>query len=352
MSGFPDRRTVRARAVGLLAAATGLALFVYSVRAVGFGQVLDDIRQLGAGFLLVLALSGLRDVCRTLSWMRCVRSPHRLRFADTFAARQIGEALGNVTPLGLFASEPAKAMLVRNQVPLVQGLSALAVDQLFYTISVILLIGAGTITLLATFPVPSGVRVIGIATIAAILVFIVALVAVARRQPRISGRLMRLLARAGASDRAIHRLADPALAIEQRIYEFYSQQPGQLLPIVILLTAFHAAAVAEVYATLWLISDAGPPTVLTAFILEAVNRLITVVFKFVPLRLGVDEAGTGLMTGVLQLGPAAGVTLAIVRKARILSWSAVGIALLVYRGVSLRGLIDGVRAVEGSAGTR
>src|SRR5262249_48388510 len=31
---------------------------------------------------------------------------------------------------------------------------------------------------------------------------------------------------------------------------------------------------------------------LTAFILETTNRFITVVFKFVPLRLGVDEAAT------------------------------------------------------------
>ena len=77
-----------------------------------------------------------------------------------------------------------------------------------------------------------------------------------------------------------------------------------------------------------------PPELLGAFILEAVNRFITVAFKFVPLRLGVDEAGTGLLTGVLGLGSALGVTLAIVRKIRVLGWNAVGVLVLVWRQIA------------------
>jgi len=67
-----------------------------------------------------------------------------------------------------------------------------------------------------------------------------------------------------------------------------------------------------------------------------VNRVITVVFKFVPLRMGVDEAGTGKVSKVLQFAEVTGVTLAIVRKARDIFWSSVGMALLVQRGLSLR----------------
>jgi len=56
-------------------------------------------------------------------------------------------------------------------------------------------------------------------------------------------------------------------------------------------TAFHAAGVAEIYLTLWLLA-APRPSLFTAFLLESVNRVITVVFKNRPLRVGVDEAGT------------------------------------------------------------
>ena len=62
--------------------------------------------------------------------------------------------------------------------------------------------------------------------------------------------------------------------------------------------------------------------------------LITVAFKFVPFQLGVGEAGTGLVTQLLGLGAAPGVTVSIVRKARMAIWSLVGTALLVRRGLT------------------
>jgi hypothetical protein len=91
-----------------------------------------------------------------------------------------------------------------------------------------------------------------------------------------------------------------------------------------------------VHLTLTLLYGSAPPLV-TSFILETTNRLITVVFKFVPLRLGVDEAGTALFTQVLGLGSQTGVALAIVRKVRVLFWAAAGAILLLREGLFSRG---------------
>jgi hypothetical protein len=108
---------------------------------------------------------------------------------------------------------------------------------------------------------------------------------------------------------------------------------------MLLESCYHLSGVAEVYTVLYFITD--KPSLLTAFVLESVNRVINVVFKFVPLRLGVDEAGSGWITEVLRFGKASGVTLAIIRKARIMCWTAVGVALLVRRGLSLRDVTEG-----------
>ena len=75
----------------------------------------------------------------------------------------------------------------------------------------------------------------------------------------------------------------------------------------------------------------GTVTLLEAFVLETAGRLIVVAFKFVPYRLGVDEAGTALVARALALDPAAGVTLALVRRVRILFWNAAGLMLLAIR---------------------
>jgi hypothetical protein len=104
----------------------------------------------------------------------------------------------------------------------------------------------------------------------------------------------------------------------------------------LLEACFHLAGAAEIYVTLSFISPDQPPTFLTAFILESVNRVITVAFKFIPLRMGVDEAGTGRVSKVLQFTMATGVTLAIVRKGRDVFWAATGMILLLQRGFSLR----------------
>jgi hypothetical protein len=54
----------------------------------------------------------------------------------------------------------------------------------------------------------------------------------------------------------------------------------------------------------------------------------------VPMRLGVDEAGTEILTAVLGYPSATGVTLAIVRKMRVLFWTGIGLLLLARRGLS------------------
>jgi hypothetical protein len=75
---------------------------------------------------------------------------------------------------------------------------------------------------------------------------------------------------------------------------------------------------------------------MTAFILETANRLVTVVFKVVPLRLGVDEAATAYVSQVLGLGTRPGLSMAIIRKVRMLFWMLAGGILLVREGFSPR----------------
>lgn len=320
---------------GIIFAALGLALFVYFVRKAGVENIWDGIRKLGAGFLLILMLSGARFAVRAVAWMLCFEAPYRLRFWDAFSAYLIGDTAGNLVPLGIVVSEPAKAVLVRDRVPLVAGLSAIAVENLFYILSVALFIFSGAAALLLSFPLPRTLRWSSIGVLAGVVVAIVVAFFVLRAQTRfLSGALEKLYAR-GIGRRSIERRRERVRALEDRIYGFYARNQARFLPILLLEASFHLMGVAEVFVTLHFISDA-PPTILTAFVLESVNRVITMVFKFVPLRVGVDEAGTGLVTRVLRFGETAGVTLAVVRKARMLFWMGLGVALLVGRGLSLR----------------
>ena len=320
---------------GVISLVIGLALFAYFVKKAGVGQIADGIRRLGAGFILIVGISALRQIARSIAWTLCMEAPYRLRFRDAFRARVMGDAIGNILPFaGFIVSEPAKPALIRDRVPLMAGFSALAIENIFYALSVALFIFSGMMALLLSFTLPKGLRLISIITLAVIAV-VVALgaVLIAKRLRFISGGAG-FLHRRGLDEKWIEK----ARSLEDRIYGFYQRNSARFLPIILLEACFHLAGVAEIYVTLSFISPNQPPTFLTAFILESVNRIITIAFKFIPLRMGVDEAGTGRVSKVLQFTMATGVTLAIIRKARDVFWAAIGMILLLQRGLSLRAI--------------
>ncbi|MGH9163623.1 MAG: hypothetical protein ACRD2X_27025 [Vicinamibacteraceae bacterium] len=338
---------------GIAAAVFGLALFVYTVHQTGLGTIIEGIQRVGGWFLAILLLSGFRYLARARAWSLCSEEPHALRIRDTFPAVVSGDALGNLTPLGLIVSEPTKAAFVRHRVPLMTALAGIAVENLFYTWSVAVVIVGGCVALLFSVDVPAPLRVASLAALGGMVAFMLVTLTMIGGDVRLISRTVAWLDRRQLCPAPLRQRLDKLLAVEAHVYGFRRNHPSRILPVLLLQTAYHAAGVAEVWLTLQLLVSAvgargevGPepvsdtasaltqPSLLIAFLLESVNRLINVVFKFVPLRLGVDEAGTGLLAQALGLTNATGVTLAIVRKARMLVWMAVGVAFIARRGLA------------------
>lgn len=312
-------------------ALAGIALLAWLVSTFGPGKIWAGFRQIGWWLAVIIALGGLRFATRAAAWCLCFDPPARLRFTDAFAAVLSGDALGNVIPLGPLVSEPAKAAFVRGRTDLIAAVTALAIENVFYTLSVAAMIAAATLALLFSFDLPGPLRQSSeIALAIVIALFAIAMIVLWRR-PALVSRALGIV-----GTRRLHRLQH----LEHQIYSFASRRANVLLPLIATELAFHALGVVEVHLTLLLLLPT-PPALLTSFILEGANRLITVIFKFIPLRVGVDEAGSEwLAHTILGLAVANGTTLAIVRKARVLFWVFVGSALLVRRGLSARRVLE------------
>jgi len=349
------RRGASGKLAGIIFAACGLALFAYYVWKAGPQSIWHNITQLGAGFLVVLLISSVRPLVRAVAWTRCFEGGVRLRVGDALKAYLAGDALGSLTPLGMVVSEPAKAAFVRERVPVVVSISALAVENLFYMLSVALFIFAGTVALLLSFPLNSKLRFASYATLVVVVVVVFTGYMAVRRQWRFVSGALEAFGRRGVGRAFVAARGERVRAVESRIYGFYAHHRARFIPILALEGCFHLAGVAEVYATLYFILDQPPAfreLALAAFVLESVNRVINVIFKFVPMRVGIDEAGTGLITKVLKFGTTVGVTLAIIRKARVLFWTAVGVAVLVRRGLSVRSMAREARETAALAATQ
>ncbi len=301
----------------LTAAATlvGFALFAWAVRRVGADAILDGVRRVGWGFVAILAVGGTRFLVRATSWRLCMAPGTELTFAQSFSAFLAGDAVGSVTPLGPVASEPTKVFLTRHQLATRESVASLALENLVYALSVLTMIAIGLAVLLSTVPVPSAWRTMALAILAGLIVATV----LALWMLRSGSRAVRI---SGAGWRA--RLT----GVVDEVRRFSATHPSRLWKVYALDLLCHVLAVVEAYITLgWLLGSARP-TVAQAIVFEALNRAVTVAFKFVPLRVGVDEAITGALAQLLAGNPAAGVTLAVVRKVRNLFWVGVGLILV------------------------
>ncbi|MBP7568435.1 MAG: flippase-like domain-containing protein [Acidobacteria bacterium] len=345
----PSRHKARATLLTLLVAAACVALFAFTLRNVGLEEIGEGVRRLGwGGFATILALSGLRLVFRSLAWMRCVEGEPRLRFGEALDATLMGEALGNATPFANVISEPSKAAFVRGRVPFRSAFSAIVVENIFYTASVALMIGIGAAAFLLAYSMPEYLRAVSYGALVGVAVVIgAACVLLKARVHPLSSAAGWLDARSLVPVWVSGRIPR-VRRFEDDITTFTARNGRSLAPLALYEAAFHLAGVAEVYVTLTLIVP-GSVTLLTALVVESTGRVINVLFKFVPLRLGVDEAGNALLALPLALLPASLVTLALVRKARILVWTAVGIGLLFRRGLSVRRALDHAQAVAGEA---
>jgi hypothetical protein len=298
MNGDNPSRLVRVVRFGVIAA--GVALFVQSVRATGIPPILDGLGRVGWGFAAILLLSGAREVVRTLAWTRSVEGGATLRFPAAFRARLAGEALNALLPLGMVVGEPTKASQVTADIPFATAFTALVIEFAFYTASLFLLLGSGFAAFAMLSHVPLGRYATAVAAAAGIAAL---------------GVL--------ASIRWSRRLRDT-------IFGFASRHPQRARAIVGCEVAYHLLSVTEVYLTLLLISPVHP-TIGAAIVLETVNRVVTMVFKILPMRIGVDEVGASVFAARMDLASATGLSLALIRKLRLLVWSAVGLALLVRR---------------------
>lgn len=327
------RAQARPSLPGVLFALAGLLLFFWALRQTGLTLISEGIGRLGPGFLVILLLAGARFWVRAVAWSLATEPPEKLRTSEAFRALVAGDTLGNLTPLGLVLSETTKAAYVRPGLSLMAAVAGIAIENLIYTLTVALVIASGTIALLLEFNPTGTLRTIAVVALSLVATGFVAVTVLLTSRIRAATRIASWLRSRGWLPDRLGREVATLATLEDQVCGFAARYPRRLYAIFGLDLAFHAVGVLEVWLTLAWLLPAATPTLVNTFILESVNRTIMVVFKFVPLRLGVDEVGTELLTRLLGLPLGIGVIMAVIRKARMIVWSAAGVAFLLRRGL-------------------
>ncbi len=314
----------------VLAFLLGIALLVYVINRVGVQPIFDALQRIGFGFFPLLAISGLRHVLRTIAMRAAVPSEHRrISFTQAFAARIGGEAISFLTFTGPLLGEATKVALLRKRVPLTYGVPALVVDNLIYNLSVVFFVLSGACVMLFTYQLPPPVNyaLVGIAAVAALGIFAAALAA--KRRIMILTWVIDRLALLRLSPKVFVKRRHHIHNLESKVYDFYRQHPAAFFGMIVCNLLAHIASVVEVYVTLRMLGFA--PQIAQAYIIESLTKVINFTFAFVPGTIGVYEGGTEIILQALGFAAATGVALALVRKAGIVFWTAIGLLVLTWR---------------------
>src|SRR5262245_39729526 len=173
---------LRSRLLAIASALIGLALFVYVIKQTGLSEIASNLRAVGGGFLLILAVSSTRYLSRSLAWLRCMNpEERRIGFWALWRARLAGEAVGDLT-FGPVVAEPMRLIALGGRLSLSSGVSSLAVENIAYTVSSCLMVMAGAVALLAGFGLNESMRTAALIALAVVVALVAAAVVTIRRR--------------------------------------------------------------------------------------------------------------------------------------------------------------------------
>jgi len=304
----------------------GVALLGYLVVEVGPETLLASFRALSWGFLLIVwfpfALITLLD---TLGWRYAFRRD-LTSFPRLVAVRLAGEAFNATTPTAM-GGEPVKAYLLRPQVPLGEGVASVIVAKTTLAVAQGLFLVVGIALALTTLPAPTPPLLQGMMWLAAGGAVALAVSIFAQQKGVLVGGLtfLRWLGLYwGDHRREELRRLDTALSA------FYREHRGRLALSILFHFLGWVVGSVEVYLILHLTGISV--SVVTALIIEAFITAIRSAAFLIPAGLGVLEGGSMAVFAAFGLGAGVGLSMTLVRRARELTWVAVGlVALSLYR---------------------
>jgi len=309
----------------------GLALLAIVIYEIGYQNILDSVSKVGWGFLAIFGLNFSRHLSRAASLYLAIKPEHRtFKYRSVVAARFGGEAVNLFSFAGPFLGDATKAVLLRKNLPLTHGASAVISDNILYYMSVILVILAGVAALVVIFG--TGAAVVSNALIFivvfALLGFTGLILAIKYRITPVSF-LLKFLANRGWAPGFLLKKQHNILDVENNVFQFYHDRRADFFKVFGISLSVHALSVAEVFLALKFLGFSA--YVSTAFIIESLTKVINVAFSFIPGTIGVYEGGNGIILQMLGYTVGTGVALAFVRRGAILLSTSIGMVVLLWR---------------------
>lgn len=315
--------------LSLISFFVGLVLLYFLIRKVGWYEVFVGIKQLRFKMIFVFAFPVTWYAIQSFAWWRILADDGiRVSFMYVFLAKITGEAINTVTPLSFVGGDPYRVYLLQKKVSPTKSMASVVIDRTMYMLAVFLLLLATYLLAWYFLPLPGVWQILF--PVITFLFFLSFVVLVFFQRKGLFGLLAGLLHWLGVKRKRMAELSEHIKNLDHHVGRFYSKHKAHFFEIMVLQFAGRFLGVVEIFIIAQFLHL--PVSFLQCFFMASLTVLINIAFVFIPGSLGVMEGGYGALFYLMNLNPAFGVTIQLIRRVRAFFWIALGLAaMLVYQ---------------------
>jgi uncharacterized protein (TIRG00374 family) len=300
----------------------GLALLVFLVVHAGPRALLENVRMIGWGLVLVIGLGGLSHVLKTWAWRLTLPSRTRYSFSRMFGLRLVSEAIGQLGVPGMVAGEATRVSLLGSETSLASRILSVTLDRGLFIACGAIVVLCGTALGVLALPLSNTVRIYtALLALAVLGCLCVTVLAIRKGWPLLSGPA-RALGGMPWVGPWIQSKEELVASVEEKLLQFHRERPRAFRGSAALNLGCHVLAITEVYLILLFMGRSI--TFTNALILESLTKLINVIGSLTPGNVGVYEGGTMVIASFFALSGSVGLTLGLCRRVRALFWAVAG----------------------------
>lgn len=303
----------------------GLALFVYLVIRLKPAVLLEYLRTVGWNFVWILLVSVIWYLSYALAWEIFLKNlSKRVRLWDIFKIKVAGEAINSITPLSWGGGDPARVVMLKDHIPMTEGTASVVVDRTLNNLAIALFMLIGVVITLLKFPLSPALEI----GLPLVLLFIVgaSVFLYYRSHEGLFAFLLDLLKKLRIKKTFSKKTLNQVREIDGLISRFYKMNRKGFLAAFTLHFIGRLCGVVELYLAAKFLGHSV--SWLDAYLLASVTVIINMIFVFVPGALGVMEGAFAGIFALLHLSPAVGTSIQIIRRTRMLFWTAAGFVIM------------------------
>ncbi len=305
----------------------GAALFAWLVSRTDLSAVLQSVLQLGwpgAGAVVAVFAGGFAAEIAAWALLFRQRMLSARRLGRLWLVNMVGEAFNVILPFGSLGGEPFKALLLKRhyQVPYPDSSSALLLMQALLALAEAPFALIGVVLALQLAVLSRGLET-ALITATAFLIVLMGLMLAALHQRWLAAFVRRL--RSSRWRERLGHVTEGLDEIERRMFTFMRRNPLAFATSLGLFFANWLAGAIEVWVILWLMEI--PLRFSECWIIETAVVLVRSATFFIPANVGSFEAATVFVAAPLTGSTESALALALIRRARELSWALLGLAV-------------------------